>query len=790
MKTSKIVIKNLFGIRETTLDGKSVEISGPKGAGKTSVLDAIRFALTNRSERDCIVHQGADEGEIIIETTTGLSIDRKALPAKSAGTVKVRDGSLLQTRPAEFLSQIFTPLQLNPVEFTQLSRQEKNRVILSLIEFDWDVNWIREQFGEIPQGVDYSKHILEVLNDIQAENGVYFQSRQNINRDIRNKQAFISDIAKDIPSGYDYDRWNQYPIGDRYRELERLREKNSVIERAKAFRANFTSKLRGLEGSRDVEIGAIDRDIAAERAALTGSIERMKAELQATEEKLAQLSRRRQDRVDIATANFEAAKAKLEKDVGVAEQYADQEPVDTTALAAEVTNAEEMRKHLNEYGREPNTMSDYRHWTSDEEKYIQDHWRLQTDGEMAAALDRSEGAVRTKRRELRCSPQKTWTPEELQYLEDHWGTVSIPGIAKKLGRTVNAIKVRVARMGLGGMLNSGDYVTFNQLMRELTDNSQSYSYQMKSWVKNRGMPIHTKRVNACSFRVVYLEEFWEWAEQHRSFIDFSKLEPLALGKEPDWVAEQRRKDYQSFALQRKDPWSPDEDNNLIRLLKQQKYGYAELSEILRRSEGAIVRRCRDLGLKERPVRADSHRKGGSWSDEQHQILADGIRHGDSYSMIGRVIGKSEKALRGKIYFTYLTEDADKVRAMLGDGPWGHGAPEPTVRQGFSLSKTRTEVRKNLSILDALLRKRMNDLGYDPYWQRFMCANWDPVKGCSADCADCDSCTEFQRIRPQYCRMCGGEFLERKEQTYCPKCRAMRKKQAQKKYAVLHARGRY
>ncbi len=114
-------------------------------------------------------------------------------------------------------------------------------------------------------------------------------------------------------------------------------------------------------------------------------------------------------------------------------------------------------------------MSDYRHWTSDEEKYIQDHWRLQTDGEMAAALNRSEGAVRTKRRELRCSPQKTWTPEELQYLEDHWGTVSIPGIAKKLGRTVNAIKVRVARMGLGGMLNSGDYVTFNQLMRELTD---------------------------------------------------------------------------------------------------------------------------------------------------------------------------------------------------------------------------------------------------------------------------------------------------------------------------------
>ena len=166
---------------------------------------------------------------------------------------------MLQTRPAEFLSKIFTPLQLNPVEFTQLSRQEKNRVILSLIEFPWDTNWIREQFGEIPQGVDYSKHILEVLADIQAENGIYFQSRQNLNRDIRNKQAFITDIAKDIPSGYDYDRWNSYPVGEKYRELERLKDQNSRIERAKTFRDSYDAKMRGIAGERDVALAAIDR---------------------------------------------------------------------------------------------------------------------------------------------------------------------------------------------------------------------------------------------------------------------------------------------------------------------------------------------------------------------------------------------------------------------------------------------------------------------------------------------------------------------------------------------------
>ena len=53
----------------------------------------------------------------------------------------------------------------------------------------------------------------------------------------------------------------------------------------------------------------------------------------------------------MAQANYETAVAKLEKDMGVANDYADRQPVDTSALAAEVDTAEQMRKHLNEYQR-------------------------------------------------------------------------------------------------------------------------------------------------------------------------------------------------------------------------------------------------------------------------------------------------------------------------------------------------------------------------------------------------------------------------------------------------------
>lgn len=263
----------------------------------------------------------------------------------------------------------------------------------------------------------------------------------------------------------------------------------------------------------------------------------------------------------------------------------------------------------------------------------------------------------------------------------------------------------------------------------------------------------------------------------------------ALGEEPGWVAEQRKKDFEAYAIQRKDPWGEDEDSRLKMLLSKHRYSWAEISEMMHRSHGAIARRCRDLGIKDRPVSMELTGKRGTWTSEDFEILADGIRHGDSYAAIGKAVGRSEKCVRSKVYNDYLTENADKVREMLGDGAWGHGAPEMDVRHGFYISRTRHQVRRDLSALATVLRKRMNDLGYDPYWQRFMCMNWDDIGGCSAGCTDCDSCTAFRRIQPQYCARCGGTFYERKENRFCAACRTARKKQAQRHWCRVNGMSR-
>lgn len=380
---------------------------------------------------------------------------------------------------------------------------------------------------------------------------------------------------------------------------------------------------------------------------------------------------------------------------------------------------------------------------------------------------------------------KKWTKEEIEYLEDKWGTVSVKTIANNLGRTENAVVVKKTKLGLGAFLNSGDYITWNQLMAAIGVDNSGSGYKMISWVKNRWFPIHYKVVKSNRFKIVYLDEFWLWAEENRDFIDFSKMEENIIGKEPDWVKQQRKLDFEKNQKIKTTPWTQLEDEKLKRLLKEFKYSYLELSKILNRSDGAIQRRICDLRLKERPIKADNHI---NWTDEEFKVLVKLVKQGASYQHISDAINKSVKAIRGRVYNMYITENLDAVRKLIDNGQWGTGRPERTIKQKLLMSvEEKQEVKESLSRLAGLIRgyaKQHYD--YNDYWQKDVCMHWNNY--CTANETDCDSCISFERIKPQYCVRCGHTFYERVENKKCSKCREQSKKQHQKKYIMLNKLG--
>lgn len=237
---------------------------------------------------------------------------------------------------------------------------------------------------------------------------------------------------------------------------------------------------------------------------------------------------------------------------------------------------------------------------------------------------------------------KNWTKGEKQYLADSWGSVSLKTIAKNLGRSEDAVINMKVRMGIGRFLNNGEYVSYCQLLQALygLDNAQS-AYRIPK--RGGGIPVKKKRVYHNTFKVVYLEDFWKWAEENKHLLDFSKLEENILGAEPDWVKHKRKLDCQNARDYTTVPWTEAEDRKLDRLVREGRYTIDQLSDIFHRKEGAIKRRMYDLCIDVRLPRNRSR----EWTDEETQTLVFLRQEGYSFEQIGKKLDRSASSCRGK-----------------------------------------------------------------------------------------------------------------------------------------------
>lgn len=141
MKIVKLTAENLKRLRavEITPDGNTVVIAGRNGQGKTSVLDAIWFALgggqamkgTSRPIRD-----GAEKATVTLDLGD-LRVTRTWTEEKTALRVESAEGARYAS-PQQMLDGLVGRMSFDPLAFAQQDERTQLATLLELVELPFD----------------------------------------------------------------------------------------------------------------------------------------------------------------------------------------------------------------------------------------------------------------------------------------------------------------------------------------------------------------------------------------------------------------------------------------------------------------------------------------------------------------------------------------------------------------------------------------------------------------------------------------------------------------------------
>ena len=176
MKILKLTAENVKKLRavEITPTGDLVEITGRNGQGKTSVLDAIWWALAGTKHIQAVpIRRGADKARIRLELGE-LTVERRFTPKGSTLTVENAEGARY-TSPQGMLDALLGALTFDPLAFVNQEPTEQFAALRGIVPIDVD------------------------LDQLDGLNRRDFDQRAQVNRDARGLRAQADGIR--VPDG-------------------------------------------------------------------------------------------------------------------------------------------------------------------------------------------------------------------------------------------------------------------------------------------------------------------------------------------------------------------------------------------------------------------------------------------------------------------------------------------------------------------------------------------------------------------------------------------------------------
>lgn len=208
-----------------TPDGNVVEITGKNGAGKTSVLDAIWWALGGgKAIQELPIRKGAETALIALDLGK-FTVTRK-FRAKEDGeittslVVETEDGIKAQN-PQKILDAIYSELTFDPLVFTRQKPADQFDTLKSFVP-----------------GVDFTS--------IASANDKDFAARTDVNRRAKELRAQIAGI--EVPETGEQQVVDETAL---VAELEGVGEFNTSLERERNSRATEAQQIATLKTTAD-----------------------------------------------------------------------------------------------------------------------------------------------------------------------------------------------------------------------------------------------------------------------------------------------------------------------------------------------------------------------------------------------------------------------------------------------------------------------------------------------------------------------------------------------------------
>ncbi|MBS5984543.1 MAG: hypothetical protein KIC67_18380 [Clostridium butyricum] len=255
-------VNNFLGIDEREVEAAKINIfKGPNGKGKTSVIEAIEKTFTNKNRRSEVIKHGEDESTLFVELDDGLSIDRRIRDGK-ANYLKVRQDGKGADSTEKFVNSLVNGNIFRPLDWVNLSVKEQTESLLSMLQIGWSEEDIINWFGELPDNIEYNKHILLILKDIEQK---YYKVREEVNREIKELKARIKSIVDDLPAEYDGEKWKSVDIKEYYARVTEAQNVNKLISQAKSLKDNFNDKIESIKSNGEAEKSRITLKYKSER---------------------------------------------------------------------------------------------------------------------------------------------------------------------------------------------------------------------------------------------------------------------------------------------------------------------------------------------------------------------------------------------------------------------------------------------------------------------------------------------------------------------------------------------